>query len=286
MNIIDQALEFTKRGIAVFPVRFRDKRPAVPKWEIYKTYLPTSQDLRGWFSSNLHNYAVVLGWQRLAVLDFDDMEVYTDWLDFDKQFGMLQNAYRVKTSRGMHVYFHLLEDRHNMKLPGIDFKSAGYVVGPGSTHPSGHIYTSESEFYFPIIDKLEQVVTCEMLKDASEYDLKPVRPIYQPTAKNAENAAFFDIWEQAESATENTKTPLEKVLGKWGIASFFPGVTAGDDFTPVCCPFHEDSTASAWINTRLNLFGCSSCNMRPMSPVGLYAALHQVDIKQAIKEMI
>jgi hypothetical protein len=125
-----------------------------------------------------------------------------------------------------------------------------------------------------------------MFKNATEAELKPVRSIYHPTAENAEKPAFFDIWEEAESATENIKTPMEKALDKWGIASFFPAVTAGDDFTPVCCPFHEDSTASAWINTRLNLFGCSSCNMRPMSPVGLYAALHQVEIKQAIKEMI
>ncbi len=277
---------FVDNGIAVFPVRFRDKRPGVPSWEKYKTYLPTHQDLRGWFASDMHNYAVVLGWQRLAVLDFDDMDAYNDWLDFDNNFGMLNNAYRVKTSRGMHVYFHLLEDQHNMKLPGIDFKTSGYVVGPGSTHPTGHIYAGIGEFYLPIVERLEQVVTCEMLKNASISDVRPVRIIPQVEHKNAEIAPNIDIWTQAELATENTKTALEQAKSKWTIESFFPHTTPTGGFTLVNCPFHDDQNASGWINTDLQLFGCHSCNMRPMSPVGLYAALHQVDIKQAIREML
>jgi hypothetical protein len=43
-----------------------------------------------------------------------------------------------------HLYFHLPEGialmQHHPDYPGIDFKSSGYVVGPGSLHASGNRY--------------------------------------------------------------------------------------------------------------------------------------------------
>ena len=46
-----------------------------------------------------------------------------------------------------HVYFSVAEDlalvQKHADYPGIDFKSSGYVVGPGSKHASGSIYAVE-----------------------------------------------------------------------------------------------------------------------------------------------
>lgn len=280
MSAFVQASEFIARGIAIFPVRFRDKRPAVPSWEVYKTHLPTMTELRHWFPSDMRNYAVVLGWQRLAVLDFDDMQAYYDWQMWTlDNCHLLDRAYSVKTSRGVHLYFSLLEDQHNLKLAGIDFKTSGYVVGPGSVHPSGHIYQAMGPWELPVIERLADIVPADMLKNASMEDIRPVRCMEDRNAKNAGN---FDIYDLAENAV--AKSPLERAQNNYHIEDFFNDATTGD-FHPVPCPFHDDAHASAWISVKLQLFGCHSCNMRPMSPVGFYAALHQVDIQTAIRQM-
>lgn len=289
MSVLKSASEIVDKGIAVFPVRFRDKRPAVKTWEVYKTHLPSLALLRQWFPCDARNYAIVLGWQNLAVLDFDDMDAWYSWnawaLD---NCNLLDDEYRVKTNRGVHMYFHLIEEVHNLKLPGIDFKSNGYTVGPGSTHPSGHIYRALNDFHLPVIVSLSDILPAELLQNAVSADVRPVYPIDDVMPLETADNGIYDIYDIAASVQLDTRTPLEQVKESWRIERFFsnhPLVFAGD-FAPVPCPFHEDAHASAWINKRLQLFGCSSCNMRPMSPIGLYAALHQVDITQAVREML
>jgi len=285
MTIYQSAKMFVDNGISVFPVRWRDKRPAVPSWEVYKSRLPTDTDLRSWFPCDMRNYGVCLGWQRLAVLDFDTMQAWYDWNCYrlDSKTHPLDNAYTVKTSRGVHLYFLLLEDTHNMKLPGIDFKINGYVVGPGSTHPSGHVYRPLSAFVLPIAQSLSDVVPAEMLEQATyERDnLAPVAPVQNlelPTG---------DIWEQAEQAAllPGVLTPMQRAKSRYKVEGFFPGYKPDHGYLHVLCPFHADKEPSAWVDLDKQLFGCHKCNMRPLSVIGLYAALKQIDIKQAVKEM-
>lgn len=283
-TIYHNAAEFVARGIAVFPVQYRGKRPSVPSWEVYKTTLPDDKQLRQWFPSNLRNYAVCLGWQNLAVLDFDDMDVWYEW-----QFWALDNcklldtAYRVKTSRGVHLYFRLEEEQHNLKLPGIDFKKCGYVVGPGSVHPSGHIYAALNDFNLPIVQTLASVLPAEIYEQAVRVDIPA--PVEVPAAVLP---AIGDIWEQAEQETMlDVLSPVDKIKRRHKLEHYFPGYKPDHSgYLHVKCPFHADDNPSAWVDVSRQLFGCHSCNFKPMSVIGFYAALHQVDIKTAIREML
>jgi len=284
MSVYQQAKQFVDMGISVFPIKYRAKTPAVPSWKIYQDRLPTDLELRQWFPAELRNYGIVMGWQRICTLDFDTMAAFYEWqlwtLDNTKA---LDNAYMSKTSRGIHVVFCLLEVLPNMKLPDCDFKTSGYIVGAGSTHPSGHIYKSLRPLYFPIIESLSDVVPAEMLEQATyERDnLAPVAPVQNlelPTG---------DIWEQAEQAAllPGVLTPMERAKSRYRIESFFPGYKPDRGYLHVLCPFHNDKEPSAWVDLDKQLFGCHKCNMRPLSVIGLYAALKQIDIKQAVKEM-
>jgi hypothetical protein len=286
MTVYQSAKYFVDNGISVFPVRWRDKRPAVSSWEKYKTYLPTDSDLRGWFPCDMRNYAVVLGWNRLACLDFDDMDAWYSWQNWtlDNQILRQRERYMVKTRRGIHFYFHLLEDLHNLKLPGIDFKTSGYCVGPDSTHPSGHIYYAMDTTGFPIVEKLSDIMPAELLTNAINSDIRPVIPV---TARTSENRLVYDIFEQAEQPMEARLSPVDKVRSSWRIETFFPDSKFDSrGFASVNCLFHPRDNCSAWINVDSQLFGCHVCNMKPMTVIGLYAALHQVDIKTAIKSML
>lgn len=58
----------------------------------------------------------------------------------------LPDTFRVNTGRGYHLYFNLSDPQRwePRKYDGIDFRFAnnGYVVGPGSVHRSGTVYTA------------------------------------------------------------------------------------------------------------------------------------------------
>jgi hypothetical protein len=284
MTIYSQAKQFVDMGISVFPIAYRGKKPLVQHWEPYKEILPTDADLRAWFPTNLRNYAICLGWQRLAVLDFDDMATWYEWNHWrlECKSHPLDNAYAVKTSRGVHTYFLLLEERNNLKLPGIDFKTHGYTVGPGSTHPTGHVYQALSPLYFPIVESLADVVPAEMLEQAISADYKPVTPL------DCASAPVRDLWDLVDNPTPTTGalSPLETIKSTWRLEQFFPGIAPHGKFMRVICPFHDDKEPSAWVNIEKQLFGCHSCNMKPMSVIGFYAAMYTGgDIKQAMERM-
>jgi hypothetical protein len=290
MTIYRLAKSWVDMGIATVPCHFRGKRPAISSWEPFKERLPTDRELRAWYPTDLHNYAVILGWQRLAVLDFDDMQSWYDWnmwrLD---NTTLLDQAYRVKTNRGVHLYFTLLEERDNLKLPGIDFKTHGYTIGPGCTHPTGSKYAElQAERIFPLVESLEQVVPAELLKMAvtANYYLTPCEPVGDVMPAEPLQA---DLWSLADRAADeiNLSAP-ERIARRWKIEQFFPArEKTGGFWFAVKCPFHQDDNPSAWINVNTQLFGCHSCNMKPMSVIGLFAALHTGgDVKQAVKRML
>jgi hypothetical protein len=197
---------------------------------------------------------------------------------------LLDNAYTVKTSRGMHLYFSLLEPRDNLKLPGIDFKTHGYVIGPGSTHPTGHIYQPMSPWHLPIIENLSDIVPAELLEQAvaMKENYTPIAPL------NCERESVRDVWEEADQAPlfTGSLSVIDTIKSRWKIESFFPGVKPHGKFMRVLCPFHDDKEPSAWVNVEKQLFGCHSCNMKPMSVIGFYAAMYTGgDIKKAMEKM-
>ena len=280
-SILAFARFFVGQGISVFPVHYRGKKPALPHWEPYKDILPDDAQLRQWFPSNLRNYGVVLGWQRLAVLDFDNEEAWYAWNAYrlERDSHPLDSAYMVKTRRGMHVYFMLLEPLNNLKLPGIDFKTHGYVIGPGSTHPTGHVYREASPWHLPVIESLADVLPAEILEQAISADYQPVSGLDLP-------APDRDLWAEIDNPVEYKDSLVDTIRARWRIESFFPGAIITGRWGRVICPFHDDNSPSAWIDLDNQLFGCHSCNMKPMTVIGFYAALYTGgDIQAAIKKM-
>jgi len=292
-TVYQNAAAFVSRGVGVCPIPYRRKIPMQP-WQIYETHLPTDKELRQWFPSELRNYGVVLGWQRLAVLDFDEMDAFYQWQMWTiDNCRLLDNALRVKTGRGVHIYMHLLEELSNTKMPGIDFKVHGFVIGPGSTHPSGAKYTQMTPFEIPIIEKLADVLPAETLELSTLYSEEepiPVNWVNTPggVVPASLGALSSDPWEQAEQgAMFDQLSPVERIKSRWRLEAFFPGEKQDrGGYLHVCCPFHQDQQPSAWVNVQRQLFGCHSCNFKPMSVIGFYAALHQVEIKAAIAEML
>lgn len=76
-DLLDAALGYLGMGMAPLPAG-RDKYPALKAWKEYQGRLPTSEEIRGWFTAEQHGVCLVCGAVsgNLARLDFDDPEDY------------------------------------------------------------------------------------------------------------------------------------------------------------------------------------------------------------------
>ena len=144
---VDCALLYASRGLAVFPLRPRDKRPATQRGFKDAT-LDVGTILAWWQRSPMSNIGVATSGE-FFVIDIDvDPSKEEDGLstlaEWEEAYGELPQTMRVTTGRGgVHIYYHGDRDIRcstNTKL-GVDIRGrGGYVVGMGSIHPNGKAY--------------------------------------------------------------------------------------------------------------------------------------------------
>jgi hypothetical protein len=139
------------RGWSVIPVEYGGKRPVKP-WLEYQRRPPTLDELERWFSGRRLNIGIVTGHvSGVFVLDADTPEALV-WAESNMEPTNL----RVRTGNGVHLYYPLSADvqiRNKTRIRvgaggriGLDIRAeGGYVIGPGSVHPSGAIYTREGD---------------------------------------------------------------------------------------------------------------------------------------------
>jgi len=298
MSKLETSKTFLSLGIATIPLRHRGKEPESNlmggTWERYKTQLPTEYDLNRWLASGWQNYGVVAGWDNLAVIDFDNADALAMWLDY---FAMINRhaevypmPYMVTTARGAHVYVRMYNVGANQKRQGVDVKVHGYVVGPGSTHPSGIMYQAVgTEYQFPDVFDLDTILPQELfpLVAAPTTMEMPVLP-FLPIASHPEDYDPFEIASQTATGSLQGVDLITKVKSYVRIETMFPDAfsTSGDRRWLACkCPFHDDNKPSFWIDTVRQLCGCQVCEMKPMDAVNLYAKMHSMSESAAVSAM-
>lgn len=278
MNILEQASIFVKMGIGVLPIGFRDKRPdfnLIKTWEPYKTQLPSDHELKTWFNQGRHNYGIITGWNNLAVIDFDDADEYRAWFWWCFKTGGIasyvsKHAYQVATSRGIHVYIRLPHKERNRKAgTKIDIKADGYVLGPGSIHPSGPEYRAMREIYnFPIVQALSDVLPAGYLTQTNQPGVNPNQVVW--TIPQAKSVIFGSL--------------VEKIKKSYQIETFFPDAKqSGSRYLLACCPLHDDHNPSMWIDTRDQICGCfAGCTSKPLDVINLVGRIHGLSNRDTI----
>lgn len=292
---LEHAKRFLNAGIAVIPLMHRGKNPESSMtggaWEQYKEHLPTEYDLLRWLGSGWQNYGVVMGWDNLACIDFDNAAQYDLWLQYYDQYlvriyELTESPYTVRSARGAHVYIRLYGDYINQRRVGVDVKVHGYVVGAGSTHPSGAVYTAVHEkFHFPQVFDLDTWLPPELFPKLQNEPVlghiealpmvfdKPSNVTYDPFAQ-ATRARDIDLLSIVKSSVRIETVFSDAVRtsadGRWWAAR---------------CPFHDDERPSFWIDARRQLCGCQVCGMKPMDAVNLYARMHNMSDKDAVSAM-
>lgn len=128
-----------RQGWSVIPLRERGKQPAIRSWARYQHEHADRGTLTEWAKGGF-NVGIVTGViSGLVVLDLDNAAA----IEEAERLG-LPPSITVRTANGRHVYFRHPGGRIGNRtglLPGTDVRGdGGYVVGPGSVHPSGVRY--------------------------------------------------------------------------------------------------------------------------------------------------
>jgi len=145
----EDAKRLVDLGFSVFPIKPRDKVPAIDSWKVYQERKPTDEELHKWFDHGDKNIAIVCGRisGNLVIVDFDDPAVFNFLFEGgpDKLIEKVKGkTLVVKTRKGYHFYYrtteNLLQTRRFDNLK-IDIKGeGGYVVAPPSIHREGTRY--------------------------------------------------------------------------------------------------------------------------------------------------
>lgn len=132
-------IDLRRRGWSIFPLKPRSKEPAF-SWKRYQSEYATPDEIAIWAATDC-NVGIVTGTiSGLVVLDCDTVEA----VEQAEALGVA--TLYVETSRGRHFYFNHPGGvvRNLAKFqPGMDLRGdGGYVVGPGSIHPDGTVYSA------------------------------------------------------------------------------------------------------------------------------------------------
>lgn len=130
----------------------RGKHP-IGSWGRRATNNPKLLRSRPYFGGELRNIIIACRQSRLLVVDEDVAGAFLAWAA-DRGHDVPPTM-RVRTDRAWHWYFQAPEGVRlgnatgDLKGHGIDVRGpdggtyGGYVIGPGSTHQSGHVYMPE-----------------------------------------------------------------------------------------------------------------------------------------------
>jgi putative DNA primase/helicase len=128
-----------RMGWSVIPLQPRDKKPALLSWKAYQAKHAGVAEVKRWAASG-NNIGIVTGSiSGLLVLDLDNATAIAE----AERLG-LPDTVIASTAKGRHHYFRHPGDKVKNRagiIPGADIRAdGGFVVAPGSTHPSGVLY--------------------------------------------------------------------------------------------------------------------------------------------------
>jgi Bifunctional DNA primase/polymerase, N-terminal len=143
--VLDQALKYAARGVAVFPCWPASKEPACRRGFKDATTNP-AMIRRWWLANSSYNIAIATGIvSRVWVLDVDGDDGVTSLAALEAKHGRLPDTLTSLTGNGQHLWF-----RYDSPVPcsaddrigrGLHVRGdGGYVLAPPSVHPDGPRY--------------------------------------------------------------------------------------------------------------------------------------------------
>jgi P4 family phage/plasmid primase-like protien len=162
METRDVAISYINAGLSIIPLRCDgSKGPTGETWKAFQSKLPTEAQVSKWWGNGREFGIGIIGGAisgNLERIDFDDKDIYGDWVEIIDQEGLLDfvgTLPLVATPNGYHLYYRCDEPvPGNLKLARRPTETGwdtlietrgegGYTVAPGSplaVHASGKPY--------------------------------------------------------------------------------------------------------------------------------------------------
>ena len=278
-TLLDTARRWYDFGVATIPIRYGSKKPAV-RWQRYTDTLPRGDELASWWPNDTgpsYGIAVLTGWQGLAVIDFDDLWTFSEWLiQLSPSLARLAlTTFRVNTSKGIHLYFTTDEPTitRSFKQQGIliDLRGAGgYAIAPPSIHPTGAEYQG--------VGRLEDIKRID-----SVYTLLPELEGFEKwvTVPQVPAAPEQDLWERVSQ--HKSSVAIDVIKSNHSIHDMLGVPRNGRAYTTLLCPLHQETTPSfaLYANDRFACFGCSARG----DIIDFWALKNHITLQEAISEL-
>lgn len=152
-SMYDAAIEYAKKGFAVFPLKYRDKVPLTRNG--CKDATTDAAQIKAWWQQHPNaNIGLATGAvsQNVFVIDLDidedcGIDGYHSLEDWQREHGDFPETWTAITGRGgYHMYFRgdgKIKNRAGI-IDGVDIRgNGGYVVAPPSIHKNGRRYEWE-----------------------------------------------------------------------------------------------------------------------------------------------
>jgi hypothetical protein len=138
-GLIPSVKQAIDKGFHIFGLQPKEKKPLIGSSGFKDSKAPSDVTvLVPWNQDPSRNIGIDLGASDLCVLDFDNPDGVPAWISAIR-------TYKVRTARGVHVYFRGARPTTGLFVDGAkvgDIKSmGGYVLAEGSVHPDGPVYT-------------------------------------------------------------------------------------------------------------------------------------------------
>ncbi|MEG2417494.1 MAG: bifunctional DNA primase/polymerase [Eubacterium sp.] len=164
---------YVSKGLAVFPLLPRDKKPATAHG--FKDATTDQTTITAWWTQNPdYNIGIATGAASggLVVIDldinqdkgYDGRETLRDW---EASNGILPETWMSITGRGgYHLFYHDCATNSNRTglYEGVDIRGdGGYIVAPPSIHPNGRRYEWEQSPEEFALSDTDSVVACFLM---------------------------------------------------------------------------------------------------------------------------
>lgn len=156
------ALYYASKGLAVFPLAPRDKKPAIQTG--FKSATTSMDQVKEWWAQNPnYNIGIATGQASggLVVIDLDVDEEkgkngYETLKEWQREHEELPDSWTSITGRGGYHFFYKSTEPEKSRVElydAVDIRAdGGYIVAPPSLHPNGRRYEWEYSPDFPLTE--------------------------------------------------------------------------------------------------------------------------------------
>ena len=151
-TFLDAAIEYAGKGMAVFPLKPRDKKP-LTKHGVNDATTDFDTITKWWKKNPNANIGIACGQISggLLVIDLDErangVSGFDSLHEWESEHGELPETARTITGKGGSHILYRVDHKENNRvdlLDGVDVRSdGGYIVAPPSIHPNGNRYEWE-----------------------------------------------------------------------------------------------------------------------------------------------